>query len=167
MAAIDGPCENRSVTDAGIPPHGWATEVPVSWNPISICPVSGDPCISRSGAGRNVSDRSAHIHSEFGRLSRRRSQARYASQHCCTKHPVPYAAHNPSIPAGPRFTDSGPASVRLGLVSCRLPRVPFMSYANTAYSEGCDNLLKTFSRNFPANWGLWQSFWRTADSQEA
>jgi hypothetical protein len=77
-----------------------AGKVPPAGNPISIGLVAGDPDIPRSRAGRNIGHRSARINPKFGRLGRRRSQAQSASYHRCTQHPIPHAAHKPSVPAG-------------------------------------------------------------------
>jgi hypothetical protein len=103
-----------------------AAKMPVPRNPVAVSHVAGCPEVSRSWAGRNVSHRSAHINPKFGCLRPCRTNGRNASHHRCTQHPIAHAAHNPYLLPGYEMCEPGPASSRLGLVSCCPSGVPVM-----------------------------------------
>ncbi len=84
-AAIDADAEadGRSTNNNGAADAG-ADKVPVAGDPVAVIHVAGDPDVSGAWAGRNVSDRSAHVKSELGCLRRYCAKARRAHCHCCT-----------------------------------------------------------------------------------
>jgi len=93
-------------------------EIPISRNPVAVSHVARSPHISGARARWNVSDRSAHMKSEFGRLRRRRTHARRASHHRCSQHPIPNATHNPFIPPA---HSSNPARLLVRWEACLVP----------------------------------------------
>jgi hypothetical protein len=140
-----------------------ASEVPPSGNPISIGLVAGDPDVSRSRAGRNVGYRSARVNPKFDRLGRRRSQDRRASDHRCTKHPIPHAAHIASVPAG-QFCQRSEIRGRSGFIpggGLSLAASPVRRLCPDSTRDagkGCVRRVKIYLRNFLKNRGLWRFF---------
>jgi hypothetical protein len=97
--------------------------------PNSHSPCSRRPRRIRRQGRANVRHRSAHAKTKLGCLCRCCAHSGHASHHCCSQHPIPYAAHNPSVSAG-RFkirSRVGPGfSSALRFGSCCLRGVPVM-----------------------------------------
>jgi hypothetical protein len=106
-----------------------ACEVPIPRDPIAIRHVAGHPDVSCARARRNVSHRPAYAKTKFSCLRRSCAHSGRASHHRCSQHPIPCAAHNPSIPAGrSNFRDHARSgfSFRWRFGSCCLCGVPVM-----------------------------------------
>jgi hypothetical protein len=66
----------------------YACKVPASRNPVAGIPITGDPHISRSRAGRNIGNRaSAHIYAELCGVRFGCTQSQSSCQYCCAQHP--------------------------------------------------------------------------------
>ena len=129
-----------------------AAKRPAAWNPVPAVVVPGRPKVSRSGAGRNVGNRSAHINSKLSRIGFRGRKANRAGKNRCTQHQLHRVSHNASVPAGPRSAASicrdRPGSFPVEVFFFLPPGQPVMSYANTAHTKGCGSIRKINLRNF-------------------
>ncbi len=129
-----------------------AAECPTARNPVPAVVVPGRPKVSRSGAGRNIGNGSAHINSKLSRIGFGGREANRAGKNRCTQHQFHRVSHNASAPAGPRSAASicrgRPGSFPVEAFFFLPPGQPVMSYANTAHTKGCGLIREINLRNF-------------------
>jgi len=78
-STVSVPIVSAVAIEVGIvAPIAATNENPLPGNPITIGQISGFPCVSISGAWRNISHRPANIKPKFGCLGRGRSKAQPA-----------------------------------------------------------------------------------------